>query len=423
MTDPREQRAILLAASVSKIDRRNGAWIVPSQSTPGREYRVSLDGDGVCSCPDYREGNKCKHIRAARIILKRELCMDGISYGIDVSPPERLRPRDHAAFNAAQSVEKYRFREILYELCKLVPEPEYKTGRKPHSTRDAIYAMCLKVYGTLSSRKTACDLRDAHERGFLTKVIPGMKVCHFFTNRAFTPILQRLVTISAYPLRGVETVFAVDSTGFPNSKTESWISYQQGIQRRRTVWTKAHIAIGTRTHIVAAIRIKDKNAADCAQFEALVASLYRRDFNIKEVCADKAYLSGPNVDLVFQVGGQPFIHPKSNTTGGIGGAFEKMYNYFKFRQDDFLKRYHQRSNVETVFSMIKAKFGEYVRAKSETSMVNEVLCKFVSHNVCVLNQEEQELGINPTMWCTKKKEENARPKARREAHVMPSVGC
>jgi hypothetical protein len=48
--------------------------------------------------------------------------------------------------------------------------------------------------------------------------------------------------------------------------------------------------------------------------------------------------------------------------------------------------------------MIKKKCGEYVRSKTETAMVNEVLCKFLVHNLCVLNQEQHELGIEPVFW-------------------------
>ena len=31
-------------------------------------------------------------------------------------------------------------------------------------------------------------------------------------------------------------------------------------------------------------------------------------------------------------------------------------------------------------------------------MVNESLCKFICHNLCVLIQEECELGIDPVFW-------------------------
>ena len=43
--------------------------------------------------------------------------------------------------------------------------------------------------------------------------------------------------------------------------------------------------------------------------------------------------------------------------------------------------------------MVKRKFGDSVRSKTDTAMVNEVLCKFLAHNLCVLIQEEHELGI------------------------------
>ena len=58
-----------------------------------------------------------------------------------------------------------------------------------------------------------------------------------------------------------------------------------------------------------------------------------------------------------------------------------------------MSHYHKRSNVESTFSMMKRKFGDAVRSKSDVAMVNEVLCKVLAHNLCVLNQEECELGI------------------------------
>ena len=71
--DTRDQRAALIAA-MCQIDRKNGCWLVPSQSTTGRNYQVKLEGDGSCSCPDHSDsGFCCKHIRAVRMALKREL--------------------------------------------------------------------------------------------------------------------------------------------------------------------------------------------------------------------------------------------------------------------------------------------------------------------------------------------------------------
>lgn len=44
--------------------------------------------------------------------------------------------------------------------------------------------------------------------------------------------------------------------------------------------------------------------------------------------------------------------------------------------------------------MIKAKFGDVVRSKSETAMLNEALCKIVCHNICVLISAMFELGLD-----------------------------
>ena len=55
--------------------------------------------------------------------------------------------------------------------------------------------------------------------------------------------------------------------------------------------------------------------------------------------------------------------------------------------------YHQRSNVETTFSMIKAKFGDSLRSKSEVGQFNEVLCKVIARNLCCLISAVHELGL------------------------------
>lgn len=111
-----------------------------------------------------------------------------------------------------------------------------------------------------------------------------------------------------------------------------------------------------------------------------------------------AYASGENYEGIAALGGTGFFAFKSNTTGGIGGLFEKMFHYFQFQKDEFLKHYHQRSNVESTFSAVKRKFGDSVRSKTDVAMKNEVLCKLLAHNLTCLIQEEETLGIAPMFF-------------------------
>jgi hypothetical protein len=92
--------------------------------------------------------------------------------------------------------------------------------------------------------------------------------------------------------------------------------------------------------------------------------------------------------------GCPFFLPKDTHTGATGGLFDKMFCYFRLRWEEFLEHYHQRSNVGSTFSMVKQKFGDSVRSKTDEAMMNEVLCKLLAHNVCVI-AAWYELGIEP----------------------------
>ncbi len=55
--------------------------------------------------------------------------------------------------------------------------------------------------------------------------------------------------------------------------------------------------------------------------------------------------------------------------------------------------------------MIKSKFGDSLRSKTDTAMINESLAKVLCHNICCLIQSHYELGIEATFW----KDESAWP--------------
>jgi hypothetical protein len=43
------------------------------------------------------------------------------------------------------------------------------------------------------------------------------------------------------------------------------------------------------------------------------------------------------------------------------------------QREEFALHYHKRSNVETTFSMIKAKVGPRIRSKTPVARTNEIL--------------------------------------------------
>jgi len=397
--DMRELKGLEIAARY-KLEYKSGLWLVPSQSSPGTKYPVTIAPDPSCTCEDFQLRRKpCKHIIAAQIVAARDANPEPGELIVDEVPKRPTYKQDWPAYNRAQAIEKARFQVLLQDLCGGIPEParNIKGGQQPHTLKDSVFAMTYKVYSMFSARRFSTDLVDAHRNGFLSKIIPGAKVPSFHENPIFTSILKQLIAISALPLRTVEHDFAIDSTGFSSNKFERWFDHKYGITRLKSVWVKVHLACGVKTNVVTAVRILDKDAADCPQFVPLIQET-KQGFTIGEVSADKAYASLENFEEVAGMGGVLYAAFKSSITGAIGGAFEKMFRYFQFKREEFLDHYHKRSNVESTISAIKRKFGDSVRSKSDTAMVNETLCKILCHNLTCLIQEQETLGIAPIFW-------------------------
>jgi len=103
------------------------------------------------------------------------------------------------------------------------------------------------------------------------------------------------------------------------------------------------------------------------------------------------------------MGGTPFVPFKSNTLEPTKEEpiWAKMYYYFMYNRLTFMEHYHMRSNIESAYSMIKAKFGDSLRSKSDVGQINEALCKVLAHNIYVLVQATHELGIEPIFFVQK----------------------
>jgi transposase len=397
----RELKALEIAAR-SRIEFKDGAWLVPSQSSTA-VYRVMLKPEGdTCPCEDFtlRGGPPCKHIHAARIVRERDHGGQPPKIVVDAVPKRPTYSQNWPAYNLAQHIEKHRFQVLLCDLCAGVEEPPPpKVGRRPTPLRDQVFAACFKVYSTLSSRRFACDLRDAQGKGYLSASIHPNTVNTYLERPELTPVLHALVERSALPLKAIETAFAPDSSGFSCSKFVRWYDEKYGVTRSGHDWVKVHLICGVKTGIVTAVRILDRDAGDCPQFKPLVEATAAAGFTVKEVPADKAYLSHENLELVERLGGTAFVPFKSNSQQGEAGTvWEKMYLYYQLRREEFLGHYHQRSNVESVFSAVKRKFGDSVRSKTEAAMVNEALCKILAHNLCCVILSQCELGIEAVFW-------------------------
>ncbi|MBI4187751.1 MAG: transposase [Chloroflexi bacterium] len=396
--DAREERGLVIAAT-SKIEKNKLGYKVPSQSGNGT-YIVNLDhGTPFCTCPDFEKGNICKHIHAVEFVVKRETKPDGTT--TLTQSVKMTCTQEWPAYNDAQTHEQERFVALLRDLCDGIQQPPQTVGRPRLPLADVVFGAVYKSYTTMSGRRFMSSLREAETKELVTKSPSFTSGFRYLENPELTPILKTLIEQSASPLRAVETDFAVDSSGFSTTTYSRWFDHKYGKERSKQTWVKTHLICGVKTHVVTSVEATPYESADTTQLPALVSQT-AKTFSINEVSADKAYSDRRNLLAVQAQGGTAYIPFKSNSTGKgdnhhkFDGLWNHMWHYYNFNREAFLAHYHKRSNVETTFSMIKAKFGSSVRAKTPIAQVNEVLCKVLCHNICVLIQSTVELGIETT---------------------------
>ena len=244
------------------------------------------------------------------------------------------------------------------------------------------------------------DLKDAHAKHYLARLPHYNSIIGYLEKPELTPYLMRLITESSLPLKSIETDFAVDASGFSTATYSRWFSAKYGKEMDQHDWIKVHLMCGVKTNIVTSVEITGAHVHDTKMFAPLVNST-AKNFEIAEISADKAYSSKANLTVAENKGIKPYIDFKKNTkpTGKVD-IWHRMFHYYQMNQGEFLQHYHKRSNVESTFSMIKAKFGGYLRSKTFTAQANEALCKILCHNLCCLIQSAYELGTEATFWET-----------------------
>ena len=324
-------------------------------------------------------------------------------------PPRPTFKQEWSAYNRAQQNEKAQFQSLLHGLCQSIEEPPQTLGRPRVPMADIIFCAAVKVYSTVSGRRNTWELQQAKERGYISKAIHYNTLSKYMEREDLTICLKHLITQSAQPLNSVEVDFAVDSSGFSTGISQRWnqakwgaVRIKYGDKQPNAVkvkdWVKLHIMCGVKTNIITSVEVTGAHSNDHHSFAPLVENT-SQNFSIETVAADKAYSSYRNLQLVVSKDAMPFIAFKSNAKPQkqSPSVWKRMYHLYCYNRADFMRHYHKRSNVETTFSMIKAKFGDRLRSKTYPAQVNEVLCKVLCHNLCCLIQSMYELGIDPTL--------------------------
>jgi len=164
---------------------------------------------------------------------------------------------------------------------------------------------------------------------------------------------------------------AIDSSGFETTHmsyhyANAWNRQDKRKYRR---YLKASIAIDTDSQYILAQKVRIGPRNDNIDFESVM-----KDVKCKYVVADKGYDSKSNRYFVLRKM-NAYPHIPYRKISGIN--YERTGVPLIFDE----KIYHQRSKVETVFSVIKRKYGSFILSRNYESQKKEILFRMIAYNL------------------------------------------
>lgn len=179
--------------------------------------------------------------------------------------------------------------------------------------------------------------------------------------------------------------------GDPLKRPGKWgRSVNAARSRRLRVMPKLALAVDSGCHLILAAKVRLGNCSDAPDFDDLLYHAWRRtSAKLKMVAADAGYDSEANHRIARHDMGVRSIIPPSigrPTSKPPTGRWRRhMANRFKRKADQ--KHYGQRSQSETVHSMMKRNMSSALRARKPENRKKEMMLRALVHNIALLCDE------------------------------------
>jgi len=169
-------------------------------------------------------------------------------------------------------------------------------------------------------------------------------------------------------------VAAIDSTGFVTDSSSYY--YSARTEKLRKDYIKITISVNTKNLSILAIKTSNSRCHD-SQVAIPVLRASHHTKKAKVYVMDKAYDSEAIHDFIHKELNSDAIIPVRNWNASYisGPHRQRMAQAFDG------EIYHQRNIVETVFSIIKRKFGDKINARKYLSKLKEIKLKCIVYQL------------------------------------------
>jgi len=199
-----------------------------------------------------------------------------------------------------------------------------------------------------------------------------LKFGQWIRSTIFTRLLNRLIRM-VYDWGERIPRTAIDSFRFTSLYATHYYSWRTGKIRKR--FLKTSVSVDTDQQIVTGLKSSQNPVQDSIHVRTLLKQGHRTRPSDLSVM-DKAYDSKEIYELVWDTLNACSHIPVSDRKR------KRIFGYYRRRisQSFDERKYPQRNKVETVFSVMKRKFGEAIRTRKYRQQVKEIKIKVILYN-------------------------------------------
>lgn len=311
-------------------------------------------------------------------------------------PISRLNPKIESRM---QKVFLCEATKLLLFVAFMLPEREHaKKGQQPYDYR-IILVLCIlrillrKTYADYEIEMRT-DLRVCNLLGL--QILPGKSTIQRGLKLLSMKTLIEFNRLMLANWMKQKLNIMLDASGIQLVGRSIWYSIRIKKPVLRRDCDKIHLAACSDVLLILNWKITDWRKHDSPFLKVLL-----NPFRILGlVFADAGYSSRKNVQLIADKKGGAFIpfNKKATAKPKNHPAWKHLHNLWTKFRTIFDSIYHQRSKIETIFSVLKKRFGSMLFSKSKRMQHKEMSLRFIAYNVRVFLYWKYAMQNNLNLW-------------------------